>query len=136
MLIKYSKTVPIVLWFVASALAFGQHMNAKNAPCQGPSTTVLEADCFAAALKKSDLQLNRLYQRIQAVVHGDEQADLKGAQQLWIQFRDSNCLAEQNLYEGGSATSAVKLACLEAMTRHRSEELQLMYGWRLEKFEK
>jgi uncharacterized protein YecT (DUF1311 family) len=134
--IKYLKISPIAMWFIASALAFGQHMNAKDAPCQGPSITVLEADCFAASLKKSDLQLNRLYQRIQAVVHGDEQIELKGAQQFWIQFRDSNCLAEQKLYEGGSATSAVRLACLEAMTRHRTEELQVMYGWRLEKFEK
>jgi uncharacterized protein YecT (DUF1311 family) len=70
------------------------------------------------------------------VVAGDELAKLREAQRLWIQFRDANCNAEYALYEGGSAGPMVKVACIEAVTRHRTEELQVMYGWRLEKWNK
>jgi uncharacterized protein YecT (DUF1311 family) len=77
-----------------------------------------------------------MYQRIQTVVADDELSKLKEAQRLWVQFRDANCSAEHELYEGGSAASMVKLACLEAMTRHRTEELKVMYDWRLEKLGK
>jgi uncharacterized protein YecT (DUF1311 family) len=69
-------------------------------------------------------------------VDGDELVKLKVAQRLWIQFRDANCSAEHELYLGGSAASMVEYACLEAVTRHRTEELNVMYVWRLEKFSK
>lgn len=112
---------------------FAQHMNDKDGPCPDGGTTVDMVNCFSAASKKSDEQLNQLYRRVQTVVDGEELAKLKAAQRLWMQFRDANCAAEYELYRGGSAAPTVKLACLEAMTRHRTEELGVMYEWRLEK---
>jgi uncharacterized protein YecT (DUF1311 family) len=79
---------------------------------------------------------NQMYKRVQTVVEGDELVKLRTAQRFWIQFRDANCEAEHELYTGGSAASMVKLACLEAMTRYRTQELEVMYGWRLEKWGK
>ena len=122
--------------FLLCSSCFAQHMNAKDGPCQTPSSGAAETDCFASALKKSDADLNQLYRRVQSVVDGDELLKLKTAQRLRIQFRDANCEAEHELYSGGSAASMVKLACLEAVTRHRTEELKVMYGWRLEKWDK
>jgi uncharacterized protein YecT (DUF1311 family) len=128
-------------WLICSFLFVGssglaQHMNAKDGPCQSPSSGAQETDCFASVFKKSDTELNQLYRRVQGVVDGDKLTKLNTAQQIWIQFRDANCEAEHELYSGGSAASMVKLACLEAVTRHRTEELKVMYGWRLEKWEK
>jgi uncharacterized protein YecT (DUF1311 family) len=111
-------------------------MNAKDTPCQGPSTTAEEASCFGTAFERADAELNKYYRRIETLEAGGDLTNLKIAQRLWIQFRDANCKAEYDLYEGGSAGPTVKLACLEAMTRHRIEELETMYGWRLEKFDK
>lgn len=113
-----------------------QHMNAKDGPCQGPSTGAEETACFSDALKKSDVELNKKYKRVESVLDGSELVKLRTAQRIWLQFRDANCEAEHELYSGGSAAPMVKLACLEAMTRHRTEELQVMYGWRLEKWGK
>jgi uncharacterized protein YecT (DUF1311 family) len=121
---------------VASLICRAQHMNAKDAPCQGPSTTADESLCFDMALKKADIELNKYYQRVEALETGRDLVNLRDAQRHWIQFRDSNCKAEYDLYEGGSAGPTVKSACLEAMTRRRTEELKTMYGWRLEKFGK
>lgn len=111
-------------------------MNAKDAPCQTPSTTADETACFNHAFEKADAELNQYYRRLETNEAGDDLTNLKAAQRLWVKFRDSNCKAEHDLYEGGSAGPTVKLACLEAMTRHRTEELKTMYGWRLEKFGK
>jgi len=124
------------IWVVAGPVCLAQHMNAKEAPCQGPSTTADEASCFSVALEKADAELNKYYRRVETLETGDDLTNLKNAQRLWIQFRDANCKAEYDLYEGGSAGPTVKLACLEATTRHRTEELETMYGWRLEKFGK
>ena len=123
------------LLFLGSS-CFAQHMNAKDGPCQRPSTGAGATACFADALKKSDSQLNQVYRRVQRVVDGDELVKLKEAQRLWMRYRDANCEAEHEFYSEGSAASIVKLACLEAVIRHRTEELKVMYGWRLEKFGK
>jgi len=125
------------MWLLfAGTPCFAQHMNAKGGPCEVTSSDAEKTDCFAAALKKSDLGLNQIYRRVQRTVEGDDLARLRAAQRLWIQFRDSNCEAEYELYLGGSAAPMVKLACMEAMTRHRTEELETIYGWRLEKWGK
>ena len=53
------------------------------------------------------------------------------AQRLWIEYRDANCTAERELYAGGTAATPVYLACLEAMTRARTNELWVTYAVRL-----
>lgn len=126
----------VVVIMIGPKLVHAQHMNAPDGPCRNVVTTVEMANCFSAALEKSDAGLNKLYQRVQTVVDGDELTKLKAAQRLWMQFRDANCDAEYELYGGGTAGPVAKLACLEAVTRHRTEELQVMYGWRLEKWGK
>jgi uncharacterized protein YecT (DUF1311 family) len=111
-------------------------MNAKDGPCQTASSGANETSCFVDAYKNSDQELNGLYRRVLTVVNGEELRKLKVAQRLWIEYRDANCSAEYELYSGGSAAPMVKFACLEAVTRHRTEELRVIYGWRLEKWSK
>lgn len=124
------------VWFAFGSNCSAQHMNAKDGPCQKPASGAEETACFYDAYKKSDAELNQFYRRVQTVVDGVELVKLKVAQRLWIQFRDANCSAEHELYFGGSAASMVEYACLEAVTRHRTDELRVMYGWRLEKWSK
>lgn len=126
----------ISILLVAGIHCSAQHMNAKDGPCQRPATGAKGTACFGEVYKKSDEELKKLYYRVfgvVGVVGGDELVKLKEAQRLWLQFRDANCAAEAELYMGGSVRPMVGLACLEAVTRHRAEELNVMYGWRLEK---
>jgi uncharacterized protein YecT (DUF1311 family) len=129
-------SLAVGLWIAVSACCSAQHMQAKDGPRQGPSSTADEAACFDNAYQRADVDMNRYYRRVETLETGSDLTNLKNAQRLWIQFRDANCKAEYDLYEGGSARPTVKLACLEVMTRHRTEELKIMYGWRLEKFGK
>lgn len=124
------------VWLFFGSNCSAQHMMAKDGPCQEAGSGAESTACFYHAYKKSDAELNQLYRRVLTVVDGDNLANLQEVQRLWIRFRDANCSAEYDLYSGGSAAPMVKLACLEAVTRHRTEELKDMYGWRLEKWSK
>jgi uncharacterized protein YecT (DUF1311 family) len=119
-----------------SHLAYAQHMNAPDSPCQASASNAKITSCFISASKTADERLNKVYGRIREALSADEQRDLHSAQRLWLKFRDSNCQAERNLYAGGSAAPMVYAACMEADTRQRTSDLKAMYGWRLEKFGK
>jgi uncharacterized protein YecT (DUF1311 family) len=125
-----------VLLFTLLNQASAQHMNAKDAPCQSVGPSSEETRCFIEEAQKADRELNLLYNRVRQVLSSTEQGQLQAAQRLWIQFRDANCAAERDLYRGGSAGPMVYEACLGADTRQRTAELNVMYGWRLEKFAK
>jgi len=112
----------------------GQHMNAKDAPCQGPNSTAEQTECFSVASHNADTEMNRMYDRVRKVLSPEEEEKLRVAQQLWLQFREANCAAERELYRGGTAAFAVHSACLEADTRQRTAELHTMYDWRLIKW--
>ncbi len=122
--------------FSAGRTCKAQHMNDPDAPCQIAGPMSDKTACFVASSQKADAELNHVYKVVLTVIGGMEVTDLKSAQRVWIQFRDSNCSAERELYYGGSAAPTVYYACLEAMTRHRIAELKTMYGWRVEKWDK
>jgi uncharacterized protein YecT (DUF1311 family) len=133
------RVIQIRLFFLAGSLSFasysmGQHMNAKDAPCQGPSSNAKETQCFISASRNADTDMNQTYERIRKVLAAEEQEQLQSAQRLWLKFRDANCAAERDLYGGGTAAPMAYAACIEADTRQRTAELNTMYGWRLIKF--
>lgn len=111
-------------------------MNAPDAPCREPASNSETTVCFISASKAADEKLNKTYQLIRAVLSSDEQKDLREAQHVWLKFRDATCSAERNLYAGGSAAPGVYAACMEAETRHRTDDLNTTYGWRVTKFGK
>ena len=109
-------------------------MNAADAPCRSAGSGAGISQCFYDAFKKADGDLNRVYSEIRKVLAVEESEKLRATQRLWVQFRDSNCVAEKDLYAGGSAAPMAYAACMEADTRQRIAELKMMYGWRLIKF--
>lgn len=108
-----------------------QHMNAKDSPCSGGAVTTDLVDCLSKARGSSDAKLNSLYQGIRKKLEAGDADRLTETQRLWIKYRDANCSAERELYTGGTASSPAYLACLEAMTRARTKDLQITYAVRL-----
>ena len=117
--------------------AMAQHMNASDAPCRGIVVTAELGQCFAQAGKKADGELNEVYGKIIKYFDSENRKEdrdaLQKAEQLWIGYRDANCAAARGLYGQGTAGPVTYLACLEAETRHRIEDLRKGYGWLLEK---
>jgi uncharacterized protein YecT (DUF1311 family) len=104
-------------------------MNSPGAPCRNVAITLAMENCFDKAYKAADRRLNEMYSRISKVLQPDEMQQLKVAQRLWIQFRDATCMAESNLYKGGTASTPAYAACLEEVTRLRAADLETIYGW-------
>jgi uncharacterized protein YecT (DUF1311 family) len=60
---------------------------------------------------------------------GDQKAisTLKQVERAWISYRDLQCKAAVQDYEGGSIESAIKLDCLTTLTEHRIAEMKSIY---------
>jgi uncharacterized protein YecT (DUF1311 family) len=100
---------------------------------------VTQADinaCAERAWKLADEDLNLAYGFAQTMMkqidaglpqdqRGAEQA-LREAQRAWITFRDTGCRAEGFRVAGGSMQPMVVAACLERVTRARTEELRAL----------
>ncbi len=114
--------------------ALAQHMNAPDRPtCPGPRSTASDAACFEVAYRESDHKLNEVFQQVLKTLAPQDQAALRSAQLLWLKFRDANCEVEHGLYKGGTAAPMVLTACLEAETRHRTDDLLAGFGYRLQR---
>jgi uncharacterized protein YecT (DUF1311 family) len=87
--------------------------------------------CFGKAREVADTQLNAAYKEIRGKLDGPDEKRLVTAQRLWVEYRDANCIAERELYAGGTAAAPVYLACLESMARARTKELRVTYAVRL-----
>jgi len=111
------------------SIASAQHMNSAGAPCRNVAITIAIENCFDKAYKAADGRLNQMYSQISKVLQPDDMQRLKVAQRLWIQFRDATCMAESNLYNGGTASAPAYSACLEELTRLRTADLETIYGW-------
>ncbi len=121
------------LVFIGTAECQAQHMNAPNAPCRNAGLNSAITQCFLQESRKANDHLNALYGKIINALDRDEAQQLKVVQRIWLQFREANCEAERRLYAGGSAAPTAHAACVAADTEERTEELQTMYSWRLEK---
>ncbi|MGO9945583.1 MAG: lysozyme inhibitor LprI family protein [Steroidobacteraceae bacterium] len=108
-------------------------MNDAGAPCRDKVVTVEAHNCFQLAATSADKRLNQTYNKILAKLSPDEQTALRNAERLWVQFRDTTCAAERDLYDGGTAAGVAFIACIEEETRLREIDLVTMYQWRLDK---
>lgn len=91
------------------------------------SNLVTQADmnrCAVEEYKKSDAELNKVYQQTMAKLSDEHQQKLKTAQLAWIQFRDAHCDCEAFTYEGGSIQPLIKYTCLDSETKTRTKQLK------------
>jgi len=116
---------------LAAAPGRAQHMNEPDSPCVGVVVTSDLVACLSKAKDASDAKLNSVYQSIKKKLEGEDATRLVETQRIWIKYRDANCSAERALYEGGTAKYPASIACIGAMTRMRTKELQITYAVRL-----
>jgi len=124
-----SRLLLLATFICSGTIARAQHMNSASAPCRNIVVTIAMENCFDKAYKAADARLNQRYSQISKVLQPDDLQRLKVAQRLWIQFRDTTCMAESHLYSGGTAAAPAYSACLEELTRQRTTDLDTIYGW-------
>lgn len=101
---------------------------AQNATqCDG--TTYEMRMCLSKIHQKSDAELNAAYRAaLQEMRDSKRHSDsLRTAERRWIAYRDAQCKAQYDLFEGGTGGPIEELACLIEMTDQRTAELKRIY---------
>ena len=80
--------------------------------------------CIGGALKKSDDELNSLYQSLISVL--EEKKMLKDSELAWIDFRNKECKLRNSGMGEGTATMFLLNSCLLDMTLKRIKDLKLL----------
>ena len=78
----------------------------------------------AGDLRKSDEQLNAVYNKLRAKISDAGKKSLQTAQQSWLRFRDQECEFETMGTVGGSIHSMVVATCLTRLTDQRIKDLE------------
>jgi uncharacterized protein YecT (DUF1311 family) len=131
--------------FLSCLLAAQQPTPTRN-PCKEKPTTQRQMnDCAAFEYKQADEHLNKVYGKAlqymtgdlaQAQKQGDQKqikyeetaiASLKEAQRAWISYRDIQCKAAAQQYEGGTMAPMIYSQCLTTLTEHRIADVKSIY---------
>jgi uncharacterized protein YecT (DUF1311 family) len=125
-----------VFWI---ALLFVSPATAQQEPnCNNPVTQLEMNSCAWQAYQAADGDLNFDYKRaIEYLKKIDAEylpegavpgaIMLRDAQRAWLPFRDKNCEVATLAFRGGSIVPMIRAACLEDMTRARSEQLRMIW---------
>lgn len=121
----WSITLLGVLLWVSAAAAQDTDLDCDNAMTQLDMNACAYYDFQAA-----DLVLNEAYAVAMARAKNYENgADvaLRDAQRAWIPYRDAACIAEGQLYNGGSIRPLIEYACMATLTERRTQDMRLAY---------
>ena len=79
---------------------------------------------------RADKELNDVYKLLMSKMAQAEKENLRKAQRLWIQFRDTQCKFEYEFYMPGSIAPMIACQCHARMTKTRIKELrEMLYGY-------
>jgi uncharacterized protein YecT (DUF1311 family) len=77
--------------------------------------------------KKSDAELNRVYQESLKKLKPEQAALLKKAQRAWRTYRDAQCEADYQMFAGGTAAPVALTQCRVTLTQERTKTLRGTY---------
>ncbi len=119
---------------------------ATHSPCDERQATQSQMnDCAAYEHKQVEARLNKVYQKAmenmtadltRAGKEGDQRqieyektaiAALLQAERAWLNYRDVQCKAAGQQYEGGSMKPLIEARCLTTLTEHRIVDLKSVY---------
>jgi|SRR5580658_1016933 uncharacterized protein YecT (DUF1311 family) len=141
------KTVAFLLLFpFFPRPAVAQQAAPTKNPCEEkPISQRQMDDCAAFQYKDADAHLNKVYQKVVQYMTDDlaraqkqrdqkqikyeetAMASLREAERTWIFYRDIQCKAAGQQYEGGSMVPMIYSQCLTNLTEHRTADLKSIY---------
>jgi uncharacterized protein YecT (DUF1311 family) len=89
------KYVVLLLLFFVPTLATAQ--------CKDAVSTKDMQDCMDTEWKKSNAELNRVYQESLKKLNPEQSALLKKGRRAWLISRDAQCKADYKMFAGGTA---------------------------------
>lgn len=134
---------------VIGAMSWAQQpSNSKPAvqtsgPCDKATTQEEITNCTADQATKADARLTALYEKVQKAIQVKIASDqgsplqlyeqralarLKAAQLAWTHYRDAQCAAEEQQYEGGTIAPSVHAGCMKDLADRRIDDLKKTYA--------
>jgi uncharacterized protein YecT (DUF1311 family) len=120
---------PIYLCIALGLLVNSTALEALPAadPCGNyPSSAALN-HCVQQQFAAQDRRLNEAYQKLllqlDSATRQTTRDGLVKAQRLWVQFRDTDCRAQESVFAGGPVHTWVYLRCLRDHTAQRVKDL-------------
>ncbi|MGH8844147.1 MAG: lysozyme inhibitor LprI family protein [Advenella sp.] len=114
------KNVLLCSVFACTAI-FASASNESYAATQSDMNQAANTD-----YKKADTHLNKVYREVFDKLEASQKADLKAAQNAWIQFRDLDCKFQSSGAQGGSIQAMLIAGCLTDKTQARADELSTL----------
>jgi len=93
-------------------------------PCADAQTQLEMNMCAGKAYKEADAELNRVYQKLAAMLDDAEKTQLKNVETAWIKYRDANCEFVADQYKGGTIRPMIYALCMGDVTKNRTTELK------------
>ena len=140
------RLVSVILLVITPAIVTAQTAPQKTDPChQQPVSQRQMNDCADFEYQQSDARLNKVYQSLIRHMSNDlveakkgkEQHQvsyvqegigrLKDVERVWLSYRDLQCKAAAQEYEGGSIAPMIYSDCLKTLTDQRIEALKQIY---------
>ena len=141
----FRQTLLFLLFLSPIPLAAQQTAPSPN-PCdeQPPSQRQMDA-CARFQYRQADARLHKVYQKAMEYMTNDQSRaeknndqhqvqyekaaveNLKQAERAWLSYRDIQCKAAGQQYEGGSMRPMIESQCLSALTEHRIADLKSVY---------
>jgi uncharacterized protein YecT (DUF1311 family) len=144
----FAKKLPFLLFCLLTAVSiYPQNPSGTNTadPCPGTETQYEMNQCMSRHYQDADRRLNDLYKRIETLMERQlENArdnkdaaqakyeegglkNLRAAARAWISYRDPQCEAARQRFEGGSMAPMIYSGCMWRATEHRVQELKDAY---------
>jgi len=98
-----------------------------TAQCKDAFCTKDMQDCIDNEWKKSDAELNRVYQESLKKLKPQQAALFKTAQHAWLTYRDAQCEADYKMFAGGTAAPLALTQCRVTLTQERRKTLKDTY---------
>lgn len=122
------KTGWLLALLLASGVAMAQDLPADaalNRCLEGATTTQAMNQCYAAASKAWDQEMNNQYGKLMNQLTGDSKTELRQAQRAWLSYRDSWLAASRSrLSDQGTLGSVALDAQNLSLVRNQALMLQ------------
>jgi uncharacterized protein YecT (DUF1311 family) len=142
---SYYRPVAFAL-FLTTAMAWPRQTEEKKPtppadPCPLATTDMARTNCWEDLASKADANLTAVYRQLQASMRAKIAEDgslkeyreralekLKAAQVAWTRYRDAQCDADEQQYEGGTIAASIRSGCVKELSERRAEELRKTYA--------
>ena len=111
-------------YFVLLLLLFPSPVTAQ---CKEAISTKDMQDGVDNEWKKSDADLNRVYQESLKKLKPEQATFFKKAQRAWLTYRDAECEADYKMSAGGTAAPLALTQCRVTLTQERTKTLKDTY---------